>query len=210
MEQEAASAALDVLSEVQLDGILSAFNELPNWSYTRYDFTENRNAHQYESSTHLVRVDSSGSLTVIIGSDSMIATDLSDTVEAMMPDDTPYLTERFKDDFYYDMRGDTSYWSRPAHKITIRSRPGSDQDIFEASYILDASSNKLVHTSFHKYNRTILFEELSRYNLQLRPVGATWLPYRLNTHVTLKLPSGQQQIFVRNVIFYNYIARPGS
>ncbi len=202
--------AFEALSSIEMDGILNAFRELSVWSYTRHDFTENRGVQEYEFAVQLVHTDSSGSAVVIAGSDSAAVADWSEIVEAMMPGDAPYLAERFRDDFLYQIREDTSYWSRPAGAIIIKSRPGSGQDIMEASYLYDDASRALVSASFHKYNRTILFEELSRYRLQLRPAGTVWVPYRLITHVTLRLPSGQQQVFARNVTFYNYIARAGS
>jgi len=208
MEQETADVVLESLSRIEMDKFLNVFNELSDWSYTRYDHLENRSAHKYESSIHLVRIDSSGSPIILTGSDSSVVTDLSSIVEATMPsEEAPYLTDRFKGNFSYRMRKDSIYWSHPVHEIVIQGRSGSDQDVLTASYIYDTVSNQLVSARFHEYNHTILFEQISRYHLQLRPMGAKWVPYRLSMHVTLKLPFGQQQIFARNVIFYNYNAR---
>ena len=206
-EQEAADAALAILSQSQTDEILNAFDEIATWSYSRHDRTENRTAPEYESFTRLVKVDTSGSVTVIVGSDSVEALDLSGLAEAMMPDDLPYLMERFKDEFSYQIREDTTYWTRPAYEITIQARPGSAQEGVMASYIYDTASNKLISANLHNFSSTILFGESSRYLLQLRPIGTAWVPYRLSAHVTLKLPLGQEQIFARNVTFYNYTAR---
>ncbi|MCY4159778.1 MAG: hypothetical protein OXE92_10180 [Bacteroidetes bacterium] len=207
-EQEIADAALETLSGVQVNEILNAFNELSNWAYTRHDHIQNRSARQYESSKYLINVDSEGLSVMTLGPDTAAVTNLSSIVEAIMPEESPHLMERFKDDFSYHMNEDTSYWSYPAHKIIIKGRPGSTQDIVTASYVYDAASRKLISASFHTYSSTILFEELSYYQIQLRPTGTAWVPYRLNMHVTLRLPFGQQQVFARNVTFYNYIARP--
>lgn len=206
-EQEAADAALEILSQSQTDEILNAFDEITTWSYTRHDRTENRTAHEYESFTHLVKVDPSGSVTVIMGSDSIEALDLSGLAEAMIPDDVPYLMERFKDEFSYQIREDTTYWTRPAYEITVQARPGSAQEGVMASYMYDAVSNKLISVNLHNFSSTILFGESSRYQLQLRPIGTVWVPHRLSAHVTLTLPFGQEQIFARNVTLYNYTAR---
>ena len=206
-EQEAANAALEILFQSRMDEILNAFDEIATWSYTRHDRTENRSAREYESFTHLVNVDTSGSITVITGLDSVTALDLSGLVEAMMPNDVPYLMERFKDEFSYQIQQDTTYWAHPAYGITIQARPGSTQGGVTASYVYDAASNKLISANLHNFSSTILFEESSRYQLQLRPIGTAWVPYRLSAHVTLKLPFGQEQIFARNVTFYNYTVR---
>lgn len=206
-EQEAADAALKILSQSQTDEILNAFDEIATWSYTRHDRTENRTAREYESFTRLVKVDTSGSVTVIVGSDSVEALDLPSLAEAMMPDDVPYLMERFKDEFSYQIQEDTTYWTHPAYEITVQARPGSAQQGVTASYMYDAASNKLISANLHNFSSTILFGESSRYQLQLRPIGTAWVPYRLSTHVTLKLPLGQEQIFARNVTFYDYTAR---
>ena len=206
-EQEAADAALKILSQSQTDEILNVFDEIGTWSYTRHDRTENRSAREYESFTRLLKVDTSGSVTAIMGLDSIAALDLSGLAEAMLPDDVPYLMERFKDEFSYQIREDTTYWTRPAYEITVQARPGSSQGEMAASYVYDAASNKLISANLHNFSSTILFGESSRYQLQLRPMGTTWVPYRLSAHVKLKLPFGQEQIFARNVTFYNYTAR---
>ena len=206
-EQETADAALEILSQSQTNEILNAFDEIATWSYTRHDRTENRTAREYESFTRQVRFDTSGSATVIMGSDSVAALDLSGLAEAMIPDDVPYLMDRFKDEFSYQIREDTTYWTRPAYEIIIQARPGSAQEGITASYMYDAVSDKLISANLHNFDSTILFGESSRYQLQLRPIGAAWVPHRLSAHVILKLPFGQEQIFARNVTFYDYTPR---
>ncbi len=206
-EQESTDAAWEILSQSQMDEFLTTFDEIVNWSYIRHDRTENRRAHQYESFTNLVTVDSFGAITASSELDSADTLDLSELASTMIPAEVPYLMERFKDEFYCTIKEDTTYWSRPAYEISIQARPGSKQVGMGASYLYDASSNKLISADLHYSSNTILFGESSSYQLQLRPVGATWMPYRLNASVTLKLPFGQEQIFGRNVTFYSYSPR---
>ncbi len=206
-EQGSIDAAWEILSQSQMDELLTAFDEIVNWSYIRHDRTENRSAHQYESFTNLVMVDSFGAITASSELDSADTLDLSELASTMMPVEVPYLMERFKDDFSYTIQEDTTYWSRPAYEISIRARPGSKEVGMTASYLYDSGSNKLISADLHHSSNTILFGESSRYQLQLRPVGATWMPYRLSAYVTLKLPFGQEQIFGRDVTFYNYTPR---
>ena len=206
-DQESAVAALTVLSQNKINEIANSFDELVTMSYHQHDRTENRSANSYESSHHVVHLDRYGSVTNIIGEDSVATTDLSGLIDAMISDDAPYLSERFKDEFFYQIEVDTTYWSYPTHQITIQARPGNSQDVLSASYIYDAASGKILSVGLHNYSNSILFEESSRYQFQLRPVGRDWLPYRLSAHTTLKLPFGQEQIFARNVTFYNYSNR---
>ena len=206
-EQEAADAALNILSHIQIKEISNAFHNLSERSYTWHDRTENRNSHQYESFTRLAHVDTSGVLTVIAGADSV--GDLSTVIAAMIPGDSPYFMNRFKDEFSYEIEKASQYWSHTVGRITIHARPRSTQNFRSASFIYDSDSSKIVAANFHYHSRKILFEESSRYMVQLRPVGTAWVPYRLSIHTALLLPFGKQQIFARNVTFYNYITRSG-
>ena len=127
----------------------------------------------------------------------------------MIPEEAAYLLDRFKDEFSYQIQEDINYWSHPARAITVTARPGANQDIQSASYVFDDSSGKLVSLSFRNHTQTILFEETSHYQLQLRPgPDGAWVPYRLASRVTLQLPSRQQRLFARNITFYGYITRP--
>lgn len=203
-EKEISDAAMEALTQVPLEEITRVFDQLPKWSYTRHDRTENRGSSTYDSFTYLMELDTSDSLITISGPDSSITTDLSGILEFIIPKEIPYLMKRFQDQFLYRIQEDTSYWARPAYEIAISARPGSKQDIRMASHVFDTASNQLVSANFHHYSRSILFEESSRYQLQLRPIGNRWVPYRLNLSVTLRLPYGQKQVYSRNVTFYNY------
>lgn len=209
-ERETANTALELLSENQTNEIYTAFEEIADWSYIRHERTEHRSAQKYESYTHAVRVDPTSSMEILNGPDSIALTDLSGLIDAMVPVDPPYLTERFKDEFSYAIREDTIYWSRPAYEIKIQARSGSTQGKIMASHIYDAASHKLIAANLHNFSSTVLFEESSRYQFQLQPIGTTWVPYRLNAQVTLNLPFGREQIFARNVTFYNYTAPPAN
>ncbi len=209
-ERKTANAALELLSKNQTNEIYTAFEEIVDWSYIRHERTENRSAQNYESYTHAVKVDPASSTEILIGPDSIALTDLSGLINAMVPVDPPYLTERFKDEFSYAIQEDTIYWSRPAYEIRIQARSGSTQGKIMASHIYDAASHKLIAANLYNFNSTVLFEESSRYQFQLQPIGTTWVPYRLNAQVTLNLPFGREQVFTRNVTFYNYTAPPAN
>ena len=209
-ERETANAALELLSKNPTNEIYTAFEEIADWSYIRHERTENRSAQKYESYTHAVKVDPTSSPEILIGPDSIALTDLSGLINAMVPVDPPYLTERFKDEFSYAIQEDTIYWSRPAYEIRIQARSGSTQRKIMASHIYDAASHKLIAANLYNFNSTVLFEESSRYQFQLQPIGTIWVPYRLNAQVTLNLPFGREQVFARNVTFYNYTAPPAN
>ncbi len=207
-KRETANAALELLSKNQKNEIHTAFEEIADWSYIRHERTENRSAQNYESYTHAVKVDPANSTEILVGSDSIALTDLSGLIHAMVPVDPPYLAERFKDEFSYAIREDTIYWSRPAYEIKIQARSGSTQGKVIASHIYDAASHKLIAANLHNFSSTVLFKESSRYQFQLQPIDTIWVPYRLNAQVTLNLPFGREQVFARNVTFYNYTAPP--
>jgi hypothetical protein len=208
-EREAADAILEILSTTQTSDISDAFSKALEWPHIRHDRTEGRGEHSYNSLTNLVRVDSSGASVIVAGSDSTDSGDLSALVDDIIPDEAAYLLDRFKDEFLYRIQEDAHYWSQPAHVVTITARPGANQTVQYASYVFDDSSEKLVSLSFRNHTQTILFEETSQYQLQLRPgPDGTWVPYRLVTRVALQLPSRQQRLFARNVTFYGYITRP--
>ncbi len=209
-ERESANQAKDILLEHRMTPILKAFDSLSSWSYTRYEFSENRGASQYQSSTGLVHIDSTGKRSIITDPDSTLTDNLYDTIQAILPGDPPYFSDQFKDDFVYEMRRDTSYWSRPAHEIRIMSRPDTGHDLVTSSLIYDTASNQLVHVNFQSIHRTILFNEASSYQIQLRPIGASWVPHRVSMKVDLNLPLGKHQQYVRNVTFYNYSFRSES
>ena len=208
-EREAADAILEILSTTQTSDISDAFSRTLEWPHTRHDRTEGRGEHSYNSLTHLIRVDSSGTSIIVAGSDSTDSGDLSALVDGIIPEEAAYLLDRFEDDFLYQIQEDAHYWSQPAHVITITARPGANQATQSASYVFDDSSGKLVSLSFRNHTQTILFEETSQYQLQLRPgPDGAWVPYRLVARVALQLPSRQQRLFARNVTFYGYITRP--
>ena len=130
-------------------------------------------------------------------------------MNGIIPEEAAYLLDRFEDDFLYQIQEDAQYWFQPARVINITARPGANQAIQSASYVLDESSGQLVSLSFRNHTQTILFEETSQYQLQLRPgPDGAWVPYRLAARVTLQLPSRQQRLFARNVTFYGYITGP--
>ena len=202
-EQESANRAIEILQQGK--PILRAFDELMDWSYSRYEFTETIGSNQYLSSTNLIRMDSSGNLTLITGT---IASDsLSDVIRTILPEDAPYLGERFKDDFVYEITTDTSYWFLPAYTIKITSRLGSDQDLVAATYTYDAASHQVVRVIYQSFHSTILTKEQSSYQIQLRPVGTAWVPYQVSMNVSLQLPFGKQETYGRHVTFYNYAPR---
>ena len=208
-EREAADAILEILSTTQTSDISDAFSRASEWPHTRLDRTEGRGENSYNSVTQLIRVDSSGTSVIIAGSDSTDSGDLSALVDGIIPEEAAYLLDRFEDDFLYQIQEDTLYWFQPARVITITARPGANQAIQSASYVFDDSSGKLVSLGFRNHTQTILFEETSQYQLQLRPgPDGAWVPYRLAARVTLQLPSRQQRLFARNVTFYGYITRP--
>lgn len=202
-EQESANRAIEILHQDKQ--IFRAFDRLMDWSYSRYEFTETIGSNHYLSSTNLVRMDTTGNPFLITGS---IASDsLSDIIRAILPEDAPYLLERFKDDFIYEITSDTSYWSLPATKIKIVSRLGSDQDLITATYIYDRATNQLVHVRYQSFHSTILTKEQSSYQIQLRPVGTVWVPYQVSMNVSLQLPFGKLETYGRHVTFYNYTLR---
>lgn len=208
-ESEAADAVLEVLSTTQTSDISDAFSRASEWPHIRLDRTEGRGEKSYNSVTHLIRVDSSGTSVVVAGSDSTDSGDLSALVDGIIPEEAAYLLDRFEDDFVYQIQEDANYWFQPSSVITITARPGANQAIQSASYVFDDSSGKLVSLSFRNHSQTILFEETSEYQLQLRPgPDDAWVPYRLVARVTLQLPSRQQRLFARNVTFYGYITGP--
>ncbi len=206
-EQATADSALKLLSQIRMDDISEAFQEISNWSYTRHDRTEKRSVDEYSSFTHLVKVPPSGSPIVILGSDSILVTNLSSTIKAIVPDDAPYLIHRFKDQYQYGIGKDTIYWSQPVNEITINTRLGSTEEILDASYLYDPRSWKLVSTTFHRHSESILLEESSRYRLQLRPVDNEWVPYRLSMHLSIRLPFGRLQTYAHDITFYDYSTR---
>ena len=206
-EEASANAALAILSSIQMNDMVKTFDdELSNWSYTAYDYSEDRNSSGYQSYVSVVNIDEPGLQNLVIGTDSTPDIDLSSTVSAIIPDDPPYLLPRFIDQYSYHINQDTSYWSRPAKKITIRARQGSRQDILSASYVYDNDSNRLLSLRIHNLGRTVFLEESSHYLLELRPIGREWVPHRLGMHIRLTLPLGRQQIFARNISFYGYTA----
>ncbi len=208
-EREAADTILEILSSTQTSDISNAFSEVLERPHIRHDRTEGRGGREYDSSTRLIQIDSSGTTVMAVGSDSTGSGDLPALVAVMIPEEAAYLLDRFKDEFSYQIQEDINYWSHPARAITVTARPGANQDIQSASYVFDDSSGKLVSLSFRNHTQTILFEETSHYQLQLRPgPDGAWVPYRLASRVTLQLPSRQQRLFARNITFYGYITRP--
>ncbi len=206
-ERAVADSALEQLSQIHLDHISDAFQKISNWSYTRLDRTESRGERQYSSFTHFVNVVPSGPPIVILGSDSILAKDISTTFETIVQDDAPYLMPEFKDQFQYEIRRDTSYWSQPVNQITIDTRPESTEEILNASYLYDPNSLKLVSMTFHRHSQSILLEEVSRYRLQLRPVNNEWVPYHLSMHLAMRLPFGRQNTYTYDITFFDYIPR---
>lgn len=132
--------------------------------------------------------------------------DLTRIPSHVLPDDPPYLSARFHEDYRYRLLPDTLLWDRHTHVIDIWANDAS-QSITHARYFVDRQTNDIVAVSIERTENTLFFVEASRFYLSLRPgPGQTWVPHHMRFVSQLKLPLHPVRTIRTATTFYDYAA----
>ena len=211
-DSEETSLVMSALEE--MDGALlqRAFERLSEYAHTRYSRTEQRIAglatmeritrHSVDSSVTVLSERASGDFTA--NGDGAEPKFLH-RPEHIIPEDPPYLSERFREAFEYRFLPDTLLWGRETQVIAIRARPGAPHAVRHARYYLDRASNSLVALFLERSAGGMFFTERSRYFLQLRPgPHRAWVPHHIHVESRLALPFRRPRKVSRTATFYSY------
>ena len=211
-EQQAAIQALDLLQRVQITTLAGAFEAISTHSHTRHTRIVRQTNRHFRTSSRVVHYGPSRVPVVLgerideyFGETLQLPSDVADLPSAIASESLNYTIPRFRDEYTYRVRSDTLIWTRPAQVIDISARPGSNQDVRHARYVIDQASGILTAYELEISSLDMLYKEHSHYLFQLRPgLGDMWVPYQAHIDIRLGLPLGRSRYLTRHITCYNY------
>ncbi len=133
--------------------------------------------------------------------------DMPALISSLLPEDPPYLEERYSEDFRYSMLPDTLLLGRMAHVVHVAAHPerGRKQPLQEVRYFIDKDLGDIVALAVTHRAQTLFYLESSTYFIQLRQAqGLGWVPYLVRVATRLKLPLRPAVSLFRTEAFYGY------
>jgi hypothetical protein len=198
--EEERARAIELLDKMQRTTFDSAFVQLQNYAFTRTVRTERRNgpagpeAFRERTLTYTpdknttfrvasIRADSSGSFDASVlgrfapsSNPDGIPTNLATQA---FPEDPPYLAERKREAFQYNVRSDT-YEGAPVNVVIVQARNGEsgpEQSARFAELTLHRDTHQLLAAHTVYTERTLLYAQDTVFRILLHPAGGeTWLP----------------------------------
>lgn len=202
---QAQEEALEVLRTLDHAALWESFLRAPE--HTRYSRTERKTD---GSPTPMIEVavaraaisDSSRSIT-----ESADSFDMPALISSLLPEDPPYLEDRYSEDFRYSTLPDTLLLGRSARVVHVAAHPerGLKQPLQEVRYFIDNDLGDIVALSVTLRTQTLFYLESSAYFIQLRQAqGLGWVPYLVRIATHLKLPLRPAVSLLRTEAFYSY------
>lgn len=202
---------LSVLAGADQSAIRSAFEKLPDYSFTRYIRTEQYNEDDFmvAYNEHVVRITDDGEIrqTEIVQADSagtfefgffkrfvsenLEEVDPEDLVPYVLPDDLGYNSPRNRDRYSFHFLSDTLMWDRQAQVIEARARPGlaDGLNVRRVRHYIDRGTNVLVAVYLVRIDLAMLFREESDFYVHVQPTEfGEFLPYNTRFETTIKTP----------------------
>ncbi len=133
--------------------------------------------------------------------------DMPALISSLLPEDPPYLEDRYFEDFRYSMMPDTLLLGRVARVIHVAAHParGRKQPLQEVRYFIDGDLGDVVALSVTHRTQTLFYVESSTYFVQVRQAqGLGWVPYLVRIATRLKLPLRPAVSLLRTEAFYGY------
>lgn len=213
----ARDSVLALFASVDTAPLREAFGRLPEYAFTRYYRTEQRNeegflvAYRERTVRHsgfpgsrrfeLVEQDSSG--TFDFGffeqfvSANVESQDPRDLAPFLWPEDPPYLQPRYYEDYLYRIQPDTLLGDLAARVFEVRARPkeGDGKNIRRVQLYVDRGTNTLVGVRLERIDLAMFFREESRYFVHMQPVEGTWLPRNTRFESRIVMPFRPAQLF---------------
>ncbi len=136
------------------------------------------------------------------------STHLAHLGASVIPEDPPFLNERFKDDFQYSFLPDTVLMGRNTRIIAVTAVP-ADSDLHairEALYYIDQATGRTVAIRHERQAASLFYGEQSTYWVRLRPGPSegSWVPFQVQIQTGLRLLHKPSLWLQRNIAFYNY------
>lgn len=209
--------ALSALAAARPDGLTNAFATVSTYAHTRRSRTETRSHDQIAAVGQTLRMHGLDDAMPpdILALDTLGAApadmteyplppDLTHIPSHVLPDDPPYLSARFHENYQYRLLPDTLLWDRPTQVIDISASDAS-QSITHARYFVDQQTSNIVAISVERTENTLFFVEASRFYVSLRPgPGREWVPHHMRFVSRLKLPLHPVHTIRTATTFYDY------
>lgn len=208
--------ALSALEAAKPDALTDAFATVSTYAHTRRFRTETRSHNQIAAVGQTVRMHDAMPPSILaldtlgtVSSDMMenpLPRNLTHIPSHVLPDDPPYLSARFHENYRYRLLRDTLLWDRPTQVIDVRASDAS-QSITHARYFVDRQTSDIVALSVERTENTLFFVEASRFYVSLRPgPGLEWVPHHMRFVSQLRLPLHPVRTIRTTTTFYDYAA----
>ncbi len=215
---------LSLIEKADTSGFRSAFANLGQYYFTRYERTEQRGDGEAALRARTVRYAPEGALLLredsagtfergmfdfLAGSPAAFADDDA-IASAVLPAEPPYLTARHFDAFRYTLRGDTLLAGRVALYAEIEAVPGEgdNQSLRRVRYYVDRQTNALIAVSLHRADEALLFAEATSLYLQTRATSqGDRVPAVARFSTSVKLPLQGTRHLSRVSTYYGLVPK---
>lgn len=212
---------LAALEAAKSDALTDAFATVSAYAHTQRSRTETRVDNQIAAVGQTVRMhglddrppsilarDTLGAVDAD-RTETLLLRDLTHIPSHVLPDDPPYLSARFHENYRYQLLRDTLFWERPTKVIDIRASDAS-QSITHARYFVDRPTSNIVAVSIERTENTLFFAEVSHFYVSLRPgPEQKWVPHHIRFVSRLRLPLHPVRTIRTATTFYDYPASSG-
>jgi hypothetical protein len=205
-EQAEYDSVWTVLNLLDRTAIDRAFSHLPTYAYTRTTRLEQPNAEgqilamqeysvSFDGPDHtprLIQTSTNGAFSDSFWSDDDEAGPTPEDTTAlaglMLSVEPVFLSSRGRESYSYRSLADTMWDQVAVRRLEVSARPGTGdgETLRNARLYLDAASNALIGMDVHQVLSSFLYEEDSRFHVQLQKgPDAVWLPrqWRVDTRI---------------------------
>lgn len=204
-QANAQDSAIEVLREVDHAAFRESFHRIP--AHDRYSRTERKADGSSASLVEVAVYRATVSDTTQPAADAVASGEMTALISSLLPEDPPYLADKYFEDFRYSVLPDTLLLGRLARVIHVAANPasGRKQQVQEVRYFIDDELGDLVALSIRQSTQTLFYSESSTCFVQLRrSPGLDWVPYLIRLATQLKLPLRPAVSLLRTEAFYGY------
>ena len=199
-QASAQETAVEILREVDHASFWKSFEKIP--AHMRYSRAERRT----DGSAHPL-VEVSVHRSTVPETTESTSGGMAALVSGLLPEDPPYLADKYVENYQYSMLPDTLLLGRLARVIHVSALParGRTQPVQAVRYFIDVERGNLVALSIRQSTRTLFYSESSTCFVQIRALpGLDWVPHLVRIATRLKLPLRPAVSLLRTEAFYSY------
>lgn len=214
--------ALQALSAAHDSLLNQAFAQEVPFAYTWTSRTEVQVRSQRATTERTVRIEGPGQATLLIADTTgsfegglfgrrqelnLSTEKLESLRQHVLPTDTPYLDERYYEEFVYSIAADTLLMGRVTRVVEVLAHPmlGTSQPIRHVRYHIDRLTGGIIRLYVERAESRLFYREYSRFYLSLRPgPDSRWVPFQYRFHSRLKLPLHAERTVRTSRTYYNW------